>query len=183
MNPQILYRREFDHIKFGGHFRMLLKACIAKESSRYAINGVKIDKDGFTATNGRLLFNYADTKHATQHGIYHLTSEGFGLLNVDAGNFPKWQSIVPKDKDVKSVYGVSGMSEHARHNIVYHLNRSGVVFRTDWALDVFARLDQLWAKKIVAYAYKEEPGTHPLVVRGEIKDVRFVYIQMPIMMS
>lgn len=176
---QKLYHKDFNHIRFGKQFRLLLKLCMAKETSRYAINGVNIAKDGFTATNGKIMFNLADNKHGMESGVYHLTAEGFGLFEIE-GNFPKWGEIIPKKTDIKEVYSTNYLDKHTRQLVIYHLNRNDVNFRIDWLMQVLQRLELLHARDLEVSVHKKDPAKMPPLITGTIQDNKFTYVQMPI---
>lgn len=178
---QVLYRKEFNHIRLGKQFKLLLKLCMGRKSLRYAIDGVKIDEDGFTATNRRLLFNYADKEHGMESGVYHITSEGFGLAEIEiADNFPKWQDVVPKETKLKKVHSLPYLDGQFSSEVIYYLNRNDVNFRVAWTMQVLERLELLHASDLVVFAHKDEPHKCPLVINGIIQDKHFTYVQMPI---
>ena len=122
MKNDILYQTEYGHVRFGRDFRGLLKSCVGQKTSRYAINSIQVTKDGFVATNGQCLVVYI-CEHTVRPGLYHLTTEGYGLFNDTTDKFPKWQDIVPKPSKIKEVYRVSSVYEdHIRQNFIFHLH-------------------------------------------------------------
>ena len=180
MKNDILYQTEYGHVRFGRDFRGLLKSCVGQKTSRYAINSIQVTKDGFVATNGQCLVVYI-CEHTVRPGLYHLTTEGYGLFNDTTEKFPKWQDIVPKPSKIKEVYRVSSVYEdHIRQNFIFHLHNAGVNFQSDWMLDALTRLSRLKAKDVAAFVLKKESADKPILIKGEMRKGKFLYVQMPI---
>lgn len=83
--------KQADHIK-------AVTVASAAETTRYAISGVFIEGDNLVATDGRRLV-VAKGKWG-KDGVYtdkaSLKKGNLGKIDPEAGNFPKWQDIVPE---------------------------------------------------------------------------------------
>jgi len=149
------------------------------ESGRYALDNISVTETGFVVTNGYKLFCCC-VNHHLQPGLLHLTTEGFGLANNDAGNFPKWQDVTLKDDEVKEIYKANDLIATIPENFIYHLNRTGLNFRIGWTLDVLNRLEKLNATDLVLYVHNKNATEKQFMIRGRIQDSNFLYVQMPI---
>lgn len=70
----------------------------ARIETRYAINAIEITKTTITATNGRCLHTVT-MKTNIPPGLYRVIkarkTEMHIVLDTEAGNFPKWEDIIP----------------------------------------------------------------------------------------
>ncbi len=168
-----LFTMEFGYMKLAPKLRRLLHECRAKETTRYAIEGIHVDSDGLTATDGRRLI-HVELKHKLKDGMHVLTQDGYMLPVEGMGNFPKWQEIVPKDNpEGKTVctddsQGISG--------VVYHFNQNKTLFNLDLFLPV---LDILGSLDADVQVHKSKPG-RPGHFTGTFTGAKFVFIIMPI---
>ena len=81
----------------------------SKEVTRYAINHILVEKNKFVGTDGKRL-HIADIEHNFDTGLYEVVkcnkSIVLMLKNDDAGNFPKYEDIIPKHEQCFQVkYG------------------------------------------------------------------------------
>ena len=120
----------------------------AKDSSRYAIQYVKIEEDMLLATDGHRL-HIAHVKHPWEPGFYEVLKNNqtkMLLLRVDTDlKFPTWQDVIPRHNTYMEflTYGGWGSAhvEHyaaalGKHNIVIHHDYlvDALGTRQDWRL-------------------------------------------------
>lgn len=162
-------------------------------STRYGINRVHIDEDNFTVTDGRRLLNF-EMPNDFEPGLYHITNDGYCLLDKDAGTFPKWRDgVVPTELTVvlKLTHIESGKVEgptSALHNITYELHRAGAFFDIEMlqkVLDLFRKVRCSFEDVEICH----QTVDRPFVIRGKVKywlgpgelrEGKFLYVQIPI---
>lgn len=109
----------------------------AKESTRYAIAKVLVEKGRFVATDGRRL-HIADIDHGYKLGLYEIMKCNRSiviLLKSDAKEtFPKYRDIIPKHKDYFEVRG-SGGPLPASVIAAYALARKDQIFNPEYLAD------------------------------------------------
>ena len=174
-------------------FRRLLQECMCKDLTRYGRNRLSIDKDNFTVTDGCRLLNF-EMPNDFEPGLYHITNDGYCLLDKNSGTFPKWRDgIVPTELKVvlKLSYIDSGNAEgpgSAFYKITYELPRAGSFFDIDMLQRTLALLHKVKCSfEDVEICYSEV--NRPFVIRGKVKywlgpgdwkEGKFLYVQMPI---
>ena len=109
----------------------------SKDSTRYALNFVKIEKGRFVATDGRRL-HIADIEHGFEPGMYKVISckkTGVVLLTADdPGIFPKYEDIIPDHKTsfkVGSHFGVVPAS----CSVAFGLAKQDIMVNPDYLAD------------------------------------------------
>ena len=122
--------KEHGHWRISGAMRAMLKQCMAKESFRYALNCVSIEKNSLTSTDGRKLVNFSYA-HKITKGLYHVTQDGFLLEWDEDGTFPKYKDILLDPKKCKQIKAGGATPEQVFSSVVYHCNRA------DMGLDIF----------------------------------------------
>ena len=103
---------------------------MAKRPTRHAFQRrILVDENRFVATDGQRLHT-ADIGHSYEPGMYEVmqcSAKGIVLLkDNDAGNFPKWQDIVPNHNDYFEV-NHSGEKWANPVNIAFGLAQKGIV--------------------------------------------------------
>lgn len=187
--PKRLFEKRLEVPYLSEGLRRLFKECMCKDSTRYGINRVCIDKDNFTVTDGRRLLNF-EIPNDFEPGLYKLTTDGYCLLDKDSGKFPEWREIVPQE--LKVVSKLSHIDSEngpcsSLHKITYELHRAGSFFDIEMLQRVLDLLRKVKCSfEDVEVCYKEVD--RPFTIRGKVKyfvgheprEGKFLYLQMPI---
>jgi len=162
------------YVKLAG----LLRECMAKESSRYAIDGVGIGEGWLAATDGRRLA-IVKTKHTLAPGVYVLTKENLLIPRIVVGNFPKWQGLLMKTGRRRLCYK-GGMDTSCIGAIVYVINHTA---DTAIGLNLFLKPAAVLASlglEVSVYYDMKANGDAAFEIHGKRGDDEIIYVQMPI---
>lgn len=95
-----LTKNSYGSTKLLDALRFIVKAR-AKESTRYAISAILVEKDCIVATDGRRL-HWVNINHPFEEGLYDVVkcTRSYIFLKPHDGKlkFPRWRDIVPKHK-------------------------------------------------------------------------------------
>jgi hypothetical protein len=179
MKIPIQYGQEYGHWKLPPQVTELLLECRAKESTRYAINGIRVGEGVLVATDGRRLIE-VKTQHKIPEGNYFCTTDGF-LLDGMEGNFPNHQSIFPNKDELRKIVEVdSGCGEEVIGLILGELCHVGCIVKLLLYQRPIEILSEILEGKTKAYVHSERPAESPFIIEAEtsLGDIR--YIQMPV---
>jgi len=168
-----LFSNNYGHVKLCPKLRRLLFSCMEKEQTRYALNGVSVQKEGFTVTDGLRLF-HIDIKHNLEAGMYILTTDGYLLLAKNMGRFPKWEDVVPEKAETEGKACSLGANKAISY-LVYNINQNKKCIDLDLFLPVLRLLGDIDAE---VQAYKTKPDM-PEKLTGTIMGNQFVFVIMP----
>jgi len=166
------------HWQLKGNLKILLMECRAKESSRYAINGVHIGKNVLAATDGHRLVEL-QFEHNIPEGNYFCTADGF-LLNFTDGKFPKYRDIIPKKSQLKKIVEISSSGENAIGLIIGEICHAGCICKLSLYKKPIAILSKVIAGMCRVYVSKKEPEHRPFIIEAETSIGDLCYVQMPI---
>lgn len=117
----------------------------AKDSSRFAIESVLIEKGDIVATDGRVLY-CLNIKHSFEPGLYEVikcTKSSIILLtNDNAGKFPTWRDIIPEHETYFTVQGGYGLA-YFISQVLGCLGKKNVTVNYEY-LKPLADLDMTW---------------------------------------
>ena len=172
-------KREYGVWQICGNLKKLLCDCRAKMTTRYAISGIYVSDGVLASTDGRRLVD-VKLSHKIEPDIYFCSKDGW-LLSPIEGNFPKYEDIVPKEKDSRIVVETNGYpGSKVIGKIFGGLYSAGIEY--DYALlkRPIEILSEIIDGKARVYVSKKKPAEHPFLIEAhtEIGEVR--YVQMPI---
>lgn len=167
------------HWQIKGLLKKILMECRAKETSRYAINGICVGENTFASTDGRRLVEL-QFNHKIPEGNYFCTSDGY-LLDLE-GNFPKYKDIIPKKKDLKRIVKVESQSvgENVIGLIIGELCHAGCVIKLSLYQRPITILSKVLSGTCEVYISKVEPESHPFIIEVETSIGHLRYVQMPV---
>ncbi len=170
-----LIQKDFDHWKVTGSLKNLLRGCVAKESTRYAIQCVNVDKDKIAATDGRRLL-IAEIAHHIDPGLYYVTQDGFLIPCPNEGRFPKYEDIIQKDCETKEISGYTGQNE-LLSGIIFHINQQGVCCNISYLQETILTA----LKETYSCVIETKASDQPIQFRFSIEGgAKILYIQMPL---
>lgn len=172
----------FEHgiLKVSQPLAELLNSIKPKENTQYALSKVEITDSQIVATDGHRLLIVTPTDSFDPpfvDGLYHLTDEGFLLKASDEKKFPKWQYIIPKDKDTEILgdFVISGNDGCEVARIFRTILKTKVLFNIEWLLGTLARLKRCGCDVVII---KKQDGYYPFLITAESSGVSFQYTQM-----
>ncbi len=166
---------EYGHWRLCEELRGAFRACIADDSTRFALSYIKVEKDCLVATEGRRLL-CIETVHNIPEGLYYLTKDGYMLDDSPDVNFVKWRDVIPNDLKDVTASDVEVNENYVLDLIAYSLNRVGVYFHIEMMLEPIKALCGLLAHPVKIEAKKDGP----VKISGDIEHGKFVYLQMPL---
>ncbi len=140
----------------------------AGESTRYALKYVQIKPKCIAATDGRHL-NYAEGDFsAYESGMYEVllnrNNRIVMLLDEDAGNFPKWQDILPDHKTFFETSCSDGGVCDDFSNTFFALSKLDIMVNPTFLKDA------LWDDEMKCYYGEPENPVHLTCSVGRGKD-------------
>lgn len=179
MIPRINIVKEHAHWRLKGDLKILLLECRAKETTRYAINGICAKENKLISTDGRRLVEIS-IEHKIEVGNYYCSSDGF-LLKTDEGKFPNYEDIIPKKGALRKIAQVTSHQGDAVTGLIFgKIIHAGCIV----SLPLYRRpaeiLERLLDGKIKAFVQRIEPANRPFIIEAETIFGEIRYIQMPI---
>lgn len=166
------------HWQLKNSLRKVLLECRAKESTRYAINGIHIGENVLVATDGRRLVE-VQCPHKIEYGNYFSTCDGF-LLNFVDDKFPNYQDIIPKKNQLRKIVEVSGDGENVIGLILGELCNVGCICKFELYRQPIEILTKIIQGTTIVFVFRNKPAEYPFIIEAETKIGHLRYIQMPL---
>lgn len=159
-------------------YAALLRACQAKENTRYAINLVCSHKGALVTTDGRRLMELT-YKKGIANGLYLLTKDGL-LLPVKTDNkFPKYQDVLlknPKRIKIKDYLQDEGKS---LGSVLYNVNTSGIHIDLYMYEEVMKKIAALEPTDLVLEVAKKDTANCPMQFQCSVSENKILFVLMP----
>lgn len=170
--------KEHKHWQLRGDLKKLLLECRAKESIRYALNGICVQENKLVVTDGRRLVEVEYT-HEIKVGNYFCTTDGWLLDFVD-GKFPKYQDIIPKKNQLRKIVESTGEGVDLIGLILGELCHAGCICKLGLYKKPAEILSSIIAGTVRVHVYRKEPKNKPFMIEAETTIGHVRYIQMPV---
>ncbi len=170
--------RNHDHWQLRNDLKRLLLECRAKESSRYAINGIHVEEGKLAATDGRRLVEI-EVKHKIESGNYFCTTDGYLLTFID-GKFPDYKKIIPSKGTLRKIVKVSGEGSMLIGLVLGELCRAGCICQLSLYDQPAKILSKMISGRVSVYVARKKPAEKPFIIEAETTIGNIRYIQMPV---
>lgn len=159
----------------------IIRQFLPKQVFGYALDYVLGDGTKLVATDGRKLV-VLDVEGADfgKRSLHTLTADGYLLPVGEVGNFPKYEVIIPADKDVQKQELPSKSScDYAFSSIIYGFSKAGF-----WVNEAMFKTIQSLCQKdinnVEVFVSTEKPSEKPGMIKCSLLNCDITVILMPL---
>lgn len=168
-----------NHWKLTPKLRKLLMSCAAKESTRYAINGIGVTKNALAATDGRRLI-VLEKEHGIEPGEYFVSQDGW-LLKRNDGKFPKYEDIIPDKGNLNLLAKIDDTGSLGAIAVIL-----GKLIQAECICDIRllygpgSLFSQIEISDLSVYVDKKDAPHNPFFIEGSCSFGKLQYLQTPV---
>lgn len=172
-------RYDYEHCHITKPLRQLMQTSMAKESTRYAINGIYAKNNSLIVTDGRRLL-MVHIQQEVPSMIYRCV-DGW-LLGPMAGNFPKYKDIIPQIKKSKLVFELDSLEyrKTGEQEIFAALATAEYFCDAGMLLEVLAHIDNCGGTDYKFYVDEKSPDDMAMLMTCNCRFGEITYVQMPV---
>lgn len=157
----------------------LFRECLAKYTTRYAIETVCAGDGWLCATDGRRLV-VLKIRHDLEHGLYVLSKDNLLLRSLHDLHFPKWEAVLIPDKQRKLCYKGSLADARNVGVVVYAINHnSGTCLDLELCMKPLLCMASM-CMDVSVHVDNRTKGDLAVEVSGTAYGCELLYVQMPL---